>query len=207
MKAKLAFISAHGSTYSIRLLCAVLGVARSWFHDWQASDQTRAAESRAEADLVGQIRGIFQDNGERYGAPRIHAELQANGVRIARKRVARLIRENGLRPPRRRKRPPITAGTATVSPRTFSSVPSRLIARIRHGSPTSRMWPRTRAGCTWLPSRTWPPAKSSAGASSEEFLVRERADDGDPASRAATRPHPSLRPRRPIRLRTIPQDP
>ncbi|WP_192499503.1 hypothetical protein [Skermanella pratensis] len=33
MKAKLAFISAHGSTYSIRLLCAVLGVARSWFHD------------------------------------------------------------------------------------------------------------------------------------------------------------------------------
>jgi hypothetical protein len=36
MKAKLAFISAHGSTYSIRLLCAVLGVARSWFQDWQA---------------------------------------------------------------------------------------------------------------------------------------------------------------------------
>ena len=33
MKAKLAFIAAHGSTYSIRLLCAVLGVARSWFHE------------------------------------------------------------------------------------------------------------------------------------------------------------------------------
>ena len=101
MKAKLAFISAHGSTYSIRLLCAVLGVARSWFHDWQAGDQARSAESRAEADLVGRIRGIFQDSGERYGAPRIHAELRANGVRIARKRVARLMRENGLRPPRR----------------------------------------------------------------------------------------------------------
>jgi hypothetical protein len=28
MNAKLAFISAHRSTYSIRLLCAVLGVAR-----------------------------------------------------------------------------------------------------------------------------------------------------------------------------------
>jgi putative transposase len=108
MKAKLAFISAHGSTYSIRLLCAVLGVARSWFHDWQASDQARAAESRAEADLVDQIRSVFQHSGERYGAPRIHAELQANGVRIARKRVTRLMRENELRPPRRRKRPPIT---------------------------------------------------------------------------------------------------
>ena len=108
MKAKLAFISAHSSTYSIRLLCAVLGVARSWFHDWQAGDQAGAVESRTEADLVGQIRGIFQESGERYGAPRVHAELRARGVRIARKRVARLMKENGIRPPWRKKRPPIT---------------------------------------------------------------------------------------------------
>jgi putative transposase len=79
MKAKLAFIS--GSTYSIRLLCAVLGVARSWFQDWQAGDQARTAKDRAEADLIGQIRGIFQNSGERS-----HAELRAQGVRIARKR-------------------------------------------------------------------------------------------------------------------------
>jgi transposase InsO family protein len=58
--------------------------------------------------LVDQIRGIFQDSGERYGAPRVHAELQIRGFRIARKRVARLMRENDIRPPRRRKRPPIT---------------------------------------------------------------------------------------------------
>ena len=58
--------------------------------------------------MVSQIRDIFQDSGERYGAPRVHAELQAQGVRIARKRVARLMRENRLRPPRRKKRPPIT---------------------------------------------------------------------------------------------------
>src|SRR5512135_3277129 len=108
MKAKLAFISAHGSTSSIRLLCAVLGVARSWFHDWQAGNQARTAASRAEADLVGQIRGMFQDSGERYEAPRLHAERQAHGVRIARKRVARLRKENRLRPVRRRKRPPLT---------------------------------------------------------------------------------------------------
>lgn len=90
MKAKLAFISAHGPTYSVRLLCAVLGVARSWFHDWQAGDQARAVESRTEADLVSQIRGIFQDNGEHYGAPRVHAELRAQGVRIAHKREQRI---------------------------------------------------------------------------------------------------------------------
>jgi putative transposase len=156
MKAKLAFIS--GSTYSIRLLCAVLGVARSWFQDWQAGDQARTAKDRAEADLIGQIRGIFQNSGER--SPRVHAELRAQGVRIARKRVARLMRENGL--PRRKKRPPITAGMATASPPTCSSAPSRRIARIRSGwqgpwatrSGKLRMSPRTRAGYTWRPSRT-----------------------------------------------------
>jgi putative transposase len=108
MTAKLAFISAHGSLYSIRLLCTVLGVARSWFHDWQAGDPARMAASHAEADRVGQIRSIFQDSGERYGAPRVHAELRVRGIRIARKRVARLMKENHLRPPRRKKRPPIT---------------------------------------------------------------------------------------------------
>jgi putative transposase len=122
MKAKLAFISAHMSAYSIRLLCAVLGVARSWFHDWQAGDPARMAASHAEADLVGQIRSIFQDSGERYGAPRVHAELRARGIRIARKRVARLMKENHLRPSRRRKRPPIT----TDSRHGYGIAPNRL---------------------------------------------------------------------------------
>jgi putative transposase len=78
MNAKLAFIAAHRSTHSIRRLCSVLGVSRSWFHSWQTDDQVRAARTGAEADLVGQIRRIFQDSGERYGAPRIHAERAEN---------------------------------------------------------------------------------------------------------------------------------
>ena len=55
MNAKLAFISAHGSTYSIRLLCSVLGVARSWFHDWQAGDQDRTR--RAAPKLTWSAQG------------------------------------------------------------------------------------------------------------------------------------------------------
>jgi putative transposase len=108
MNAKLAFISAHGSDHSIRRLCAALGVARSWFHDWCAGAEVRAAGERAEAELVGQIRQVSRDSGERYGAPRIHAELRARGVRIARKRIARLMTENRIRPPRRKKRVPVT---------------------------------------------------------------------------------------------------
>ena len=166
MKAKLAFISAHMLHLFNPPVPAVPGVARSWFHDWQAGAQARTAESLAEADLVGQIRGIFQDSGERYGAPRVHAELRARGVRIARKRVARLMKETVFGRPGarsgRRSRP--TVGTATASPPTCSSAPSRRIARTRSGWQISRMWRPTRAGCTWRPSRTWRPARSSAGA-------------------------------------------
>lgn len=108
MNAKLAFISAHASTYSVRCLCSVLGVARSWFHDWRAADPARAARIGAEADLVDQIRRIFRESGGRHGAPRVHAELRAQGVRTARKRIARLMKENGIRPLRRKKRRPVT---------------------------------------------------------------------------------------------------
>jgi putative transposase len=135
MTAKLAVIAAHGSTSSIRRLCSVLGVARSWFHDWQAGDPARTAQSRVEANLVGQIRGIFQDSGERYGAPRVHAELQARGVRIARKRVARLMRENGLRSPRRKKRPPII----TDSRHGYGIAPNRLQRAFEADQP-NRIW-------------------------------------------------------------------
>ncbi len=135
MKAKLAFISAHGSTYSIRLLCAVLAVARSWFHDWQAGDQARTAKDRAEADLIGQIRDIFQDSGQRYGAPRVHAELQVRGIRIARKREQRIrcSADEGKRP---------SSAPAQEAAADHDRQPARLRhrpepapARLRGGSP------------------------------------------------------------------------
>ncbi|WP_084721547.1 IS3 family transposase [Skermanella aerolata] len=81
------------------------------------------------------MRGIFQDSGERYGAPRVHAELQAQGVRIARKRVARLMRENGLRPPRRRKRPPIT----TDSRHGYGIAPN-LLQRVLDADHPNTIW-------------------------------------------------------------------
>lgn len=133
MKAKLAFISAHRSMHSIRFLCAVLGVARSWFHDWRAGDQARAAGSSVETDLLARIRGIFQDSGGRYGAPRIHAELRVQGVRIARKRVARLMKDNAIRPPRRKKRLPIT----TDSRHSYGIAPNLLNRAFETGCPNT----------------------------------------------------------------------
>lgn len=108
MIAKLAFIAAHVGHHSIRLLCRVLGVSRSWFHSWQRTAPERAARASRHDALVDEIRSIFEESKQRYGAPRIHAELRARDHRVSRKLVAKLMKENDIRPPMRKRRMPMT---------------------------------------------------------------------------------------------------
>ncbi|USD36888.1 IS3 family transposase [Ferrimonas sp. SCSIO 43195] len=44
-----------------------------------------------------EIQRLFRLSKERYGSPRIHAQLKLQGICVARKRVARLMRELGLK--------------------------------------------------------------------------------------------------------------
>ena len=49
------------------------------------------------------IKEIFYEYKQRYGAPRIHAELRVRGELCSRKRVARLMRKNALQAKAKRK--------------------------------------------------------------------------------------------------------
>ncbi len=93
MIARLAFIAAHVANHSIRLLCRVLSVSRSWFHSWQRTASERAARAARHEALIEEIRSIFEKSKQRYGAPRIHADLRDRGHRISRKLVAKLMKE------------------------------------------------------------------------------------------------------------------
>jgi putative transposase len=96
---KYACIARDQSDAPRRLLCRALGVSPSGFY---AAEQCRAghrppsARVRANQRLLVAIRGIHQRSHERYGAPRVHAELCAQGERCGRHRVARLMRDAGL---------------------------------------------------------------------------------------------------------------
>ena len=70
-------------------------ISISGYHSWQR----RLPLGRQQQDLLlaQQIHVIHQRRKQRYGAPRIHADLQADGQRVSRKRVARLMRAAGLR--------------------------------------------------------------------------------------------------------------
>ena len=97
---KYACIARDQSDAPRRLLCRALDVSPAGFY---AAEQRRAgrrppsARGRANQRLLVAIRAIHQRSHERYGAPRVHAELRAQGERCGRHRVARLMRDAGLR--------------------------------------------------------------------------------------------------------------
>ena len=96
-------ISAEKARTPVSVCCALLGVSRSGYYDWER----RAPSDRALTDawLIEKIREIWAENRKVYGSPRIHADLRLKyGVRVARKRVERLMREAGISGLQRRKR-------------------------------------------------------------------------------------------------------
>lgn len=147
---KYACIARDRSDAPVRLLCRALGVSPSGFY---AAEQARAgrrplsARVRANQRLLVAICAIHQRSHERYGAPRVHAELRAQGERCGRHRVARLMRHAGLHasPPRRFRVTTQAGHRAPVAPNVLA----------RHFAPTAypardRVWV---ADLTYLATR------------------------------------------------------
>jgi transposase InsO family protein len=98
---KFACIAAEKATYPVRVLCRTLGVSRAGFYAWHT--RPPAARTQADQRLGVEIRAIHAESRQRYGSPRMHAELRHRGQHLGRKRVARLMRQHGLCGRRRRR--------------------------------------------------------------------------------------------------------
>jgi putative transposase len=98
---KFAFIAAEKAMFPVRVLCRTLEVSRAGFYAWH----TRPPAPRTVADqrLGVEIQAIHAESRQRYGSPRVHAELRHRGQRLGRKRVARLMRQHELCARRRRR--------------------------------------------------------------------------------------------------------
>src|SRR5438046_4413303 len=92
---KFRLIEDHRDTWPVRVMCAALSVSPSGYYAWRS----RPASPRKIANraLLVDIQRVHAQHRERYGAPRIHAELRAEGHGVSRKRVARLMRQHGIR--------------------------------------------------------------------------------------------------------------
>ena len=77
-----------------------LSVSRSGYYQWVGTEQSVRVE--ANADLLKEIRRVYDEHKGRYGSPRVSQQLRQEGVVCGENRVARLMRENELAELKRR---------------------------------------------------------------------------------------------------------
>ena len=87
-------IEDYRAVWPVRVMCDALSVSPSGFYAWRSRPES--PRHIANHALLVDIRRVHAQHRERYGAPRIHAELRAQGHAISRKRVARIMRQHGI---------------------------------------------------------------------------------------------------------------
>ena len=88
-------IEDHRDVWPVRVMCDALSVSPSGFYAWRSRPES--PRKTANRELLADIRRVHADHRDRYGAPRIHAELRAEGQNVSRKRVERVMRRHGIR--------------------------------------------------------------------------------------------------------------
>ena len=129
---RFAFIAAEKAAFPVGLLCRTLGVSRAGFYAWQG--RPPAARNGADERLGLEIAAIHAESRQRYGSPRVHAELVDRGHQTSRKRVARLMRHRGLAARRRRR------FRATTDSRHPFPVAANVLARQFEQPAPDRAW-------------------------------------------------------------------
>jgi putative transposase len=91
----------HQSVFPVVRMSRTLQVSVSGYYAYLRRSQSK--RRRDNEALLMLIKLIFKQYKQRYGSPRIYAELKAQGHGCSLNRVARLMRENNLRAKARRK--------------------------------------------------------------------------------------------------------
>ena len=81
--------------WPVRIMCDALSVSASGYYAWRSRPES--ARKIANRGLLDDIQRVHAHHRERYGEPRIHAELRAEGQIISRKRIERVMRRHGIR--------------------------------------------------------------------------------------------------------------
>ena len=94
------FIDAHREVYGVEPICAELPIAPSTYYEHKArqADANRIpARIRRDEELEIDIRRVWEENFEVYGAHKVWRQLKRESISAARCTVERLMRRNGLR--------------------------------------------------------------------------------------------------------------
>ena len=79
-----------------------LSVTRSGYYRWVSTGMI-SPKLLTETELLNQILEIFNYSKQRYGSPRITAELRAKGMKVSNKRIARIMKKHEIKSKIRRR--------------------------------------------------------------------------------------------------------
>jgi putative transposase len=120
-----SFIDENRAEYGVEPICGVLPIAPSTYYAQKAAeaDPSRCS-TRAKRDewLKGEIRRVWKENFEAYGAKKVWKQLNREGIAVARCTVARLMREMGLEGVRRGRKFTTTTEADDRAPRPLDLV-------------------------------------------------------------------------------------
>ena len=92
IRTKVDVIRANAARYPISAQCRILGVPRSTYY-WMIEHP----ETEHVDPIAGDVRAIWRDSRERYGARKIKAALERKGVTASRRRIGNIMREQVMR--------------------------------------------------------------------------------------------------------------
>jgi putative transposase len=138
-----AYIDQHRDEFGVEPICQQLPIAPSTYY----AGRSRPLSQRAVRDeqLKAEIRRVFDDNYQVYGARKVWRQLNREGIAVARCTVERLMREMGLQGAVRGKRRRTTVADETA-PR-----PVDLVDRDFTAAGPNRLWV---ADLTYVPTRS-----------------------------------------------------
>lgn len=92
----LAKLHEQFNQYSVHELCEALNVSRGTFynHIFRKADRTKYFEEQQVLKL--QVKQIFDDSKQKYGAEKIRIILAESGIRVGKERIRKIMNELGL---------------------------------------------------------------------------------------------------------------
>lgn len=132
-----AYIDEHRGQFGVQPICRVLtghGVAIAPSTYYAAKNRPPSARARRDVALLAEIKRIYKENGEVYGARKVWLQLHREHIPAPRCTVERLMRQSGLHGVRRGRR------ARTTIPASRQPWPPDLVNRDFHAAAPNRLW-------------------------------------------------------------------
>jgi len=111
------YIDSHKDRFGVEPICAVVPIAPSTYYGHKAQEvdpQRQAPRTRGDITLGEEIKRVWEDNHQVYGARKVWRQLKREGFAVARCTVERLMRARGLQGAVRGRRVKTTVPDATL---------------------------------------------------------------------------------------------